>query len=101
LIHQLKKININHLILSNNLKNNKIIVYLSILINIKVINYAIIDKFFVQQHDLFCFSLFKFHFLYDFNNNKIMFKSIVHYIKTKLQVFEKKLEETFFIIILC
>jgi len=39
--------NINHLILSSNLKNNKIIVYLSILIDIEAIDYVFIDKFFV------------------------------------------------------
>jgi len=60
LIHQLKKKkNNDYLILSSNLKHNKVIVSLSILIDIKVIDYAFIDNFFAHQIYLPCFSLSK------------------------------------------
>jgi len=95
-IHQLKEINIDHLILSSNLENNKIIVHLSILIDIEAIDYAFIDKFFVQQHDFSCFSLFESHFLHDFDDNTVVFESITHYVKAKLQVLRKSLKKCFF-----
>jgi len=99
-IHQLKEMNTDDLILSSNLENNKITVHLSILIDIEATDYAFIDKSFTQQHDLSCFPLSESHSLHGFDGNTVVSESITHYVKAKLWVSEKELEETLFYVTL-
>lgn len=94
-----KKTNNDHLVLSSNLKSNKITVFLSVLIDIKVIDYAFIDDFFAQQNNLFLFSLSESRTFHEFENNLIVFELITHYVMIKLRVLDKKIEETFFYVI--
>jgi len=97
LIHQLKKkMNNDHLMLSDNLESNKINVNLSVLIDINVIDYAFIDDSFAQRHSLLCFSLSEICILQKFNNQSVVFNSIIHYTFVKLQVSSEKLKEIFF-----
>ncbi len=99
-IHQLeKKVNNDHFMLSSNLESNKINVNLSVLIDIDVIDYAFIDDSFAQRHSLSYFPLFEFYILQKFDNQSVVFKSIIHYAFVKLQVSIKKLEEIFFYVI--
>ena len=70
-IHRLeKKMNNDHLMLSNNLKSNKINVNLSVLIDINVIDYAFIDDSFAQRHFLLCFFCLKSVFFRDLMINQ-------------------------------
>jgi len=99
-IHQLKKKkNNDHLILSSNLKHNKVIVSLSVLIDIEVIDYAFIDDFFAHQIHLSCFSLSESCILQKLDDNLIVFKFITHYAFANLQVSDDEAEETFFYVI--
>jgi len=84
-IHQLeKKMNNDHLVLSDNLKSNKINVNLSVLIDINIINYSFIDDSFMQKHSLLCFSLFEICILQKFDDQSVVFNSITHYALVKL-----------------
>jgi len=90
--------NNDHLMLSDNLENNKINVNLSVLIDIDIIDYAFIDDFFAQRYSLFCFSLSEICILQKFDDQSIVFNLITHYTLVKLQVSNKELEETLFYI---
>ncbi len=96
-IHQLeKKMNNDHLVLSDNLKSNKINVNLSVLIDINIINYSFIDDSFMQKHSLLCFSLFEICILQKFDDQSVVFNSITHYALVKLWVSSEEFEKTLF-----
>jgi len=96
-IHQLeKKMNNDHLVLSDNLESNKINVNLSVLIDINIIDYAFINDSFAQRHFLLCFSLSEICTLQKFDNQSVVFNSITHYALVKLQVSSEELKETLF-----
>ncbi len=88
--------NNDHLMLSDNLENNKINVNLSVLIDIDIIDYAFIDDSFAQRHSLLYFSLFEICTLQKFDNQSVVFNSITHYTLVKLQVSSEELKETLF-----
>jgi len=88
--------NNDHLMLSNNLKSNKINVNLSVLIDINVIDYAFIDDSFAQRHFLLCFFLSEICILQRFDDQSVVFNSITYYAFVKLRVSSEKLEETLF-----